>query len=521
MTALLSPASRGTSASSSLPPQQPAGLDHQVLVVRDVDRDRGIRLGAGSGSGKTVWLGKVLVFLDFLRGVPQVVWDPLGPLTDTFLLCVARLPEPIRRRLWPRIVYVDMAGATADRVVSFPLLFDLGGESRRDIADRFLVTIKKLDPHLQSASIQGWNALYRIGAPVGIVLAALGRQLDDAEDLLRNPATWDLRFEEAIRRFPEAAPAVEFLRHEYTPLRPAERLRLANAYLGKLAPLMLDPAMRQMFTTAPAGIDFASIIANRQTVILDFRRETNIERRRFKARWVFEYLMAFVRHRGAGRHTPLGIVIDELTELTNQASLEHDLFSTDLDELVNVIGRNANLWTTLAHQELFQMPERVRKTLLTMGTQIVGVTADMEAARDLAYQYAPLNPHRVKRWENVWGSKPSGAPYVIEERPVDFPVDEQILLAAQRLAGLKPFEFLVKHRHGRTLQRVNARSLIAGPWPSEHVNALAYVRYQLALRVGRQRLALPAAPPQLLDPATVDVISAGDDDDVIFTTVTR
>lgn len=510
-----------TMLGAPVPPSRrvPSNPLAHALLVDDADRDRGIRIGAGSGSGKSIWMGKVLVFLDFLRGVPQVVWDPLGPLTDAFLLSVAMLPEPIRQRLWPRIIYIDMAGRTADRVVPFPLLFDLGGESRRDIADRFLVTIKKLDPHLQSASIQGWNALYRIGAPVGIVLAALGRQIDDAEDLLRVPSAWDSMFDEAVRRFPEAAPAVAFLRSEYAILKPPDRLRVANTYLGKLAPFTLDPAMRQMFTTAPAGLDFAAVVANRQTVLLDFRHETNIERRRFKTRWVFEYLMAFVRHRGAGRHRPLGIVIDELTELTNQASLEHDLFATDLDELVNVVGRNANLWTTLAHQELFQMPERVRKTLLTMGTQMIGITADMEAARDLAYQYAPLDPHRVKRWENVWGHGPL-TDYVIEQRPVDFPLEEQILLAAQRLAGLRPFEFLVKRRNGRTLQRVNTRPLITGPWPSERVAALRYVRHQLALRSAVPAAALPIAAPPPQKTITVDPMEA-DDDEIIFTTITR
>jgi hypothetical protein len=470
----------------------PPDTSRQALALLDRDRDRGTRFGAGSGSGKSVMMGQVLAFFDFLRGVPQVLFDPHGPLIDNVLYRIALLPPAARQQLWRRVLYVDMSGRTAGRIVSFPLHFELGGESRRDVADRFLMTLRKLDPHLQSASVQGWNALYRVGAPTGIVLAALGLQINAAEDLLRRPENWWRRLHEAEARYPEVAPAVAFFRDEYIPLLPTDRIRLANSYLGKLAHFTLDPGMMAMFALSPAGIDFAEVVDRRQTVLLDFRYETNLDRRRFKTRWVFDYLMAYVKHRGAGRHTPLGVMIDELTELTNQTSLEYDLFSADLDELINVYGRNYSLWLTLAHQELFQVSVKTKKTLLTMGTQIIGVTADMEAARDLAYQYAPLDPYRVKRWENVWGAGVYGGSTVLEKRPVDMPLEEQTLLAAQRLAGLQPFHFLVKSRSSRTVRRVDARPLIARSWANEHPLALAYIRHQLALRSGRRWGRLPA-----------------------------
>jgi len=361
----------------------------------------------------------------------------------------------------------------------FPLFFELGGESRRDVADRFLTTIRRLDPHLQSASVQGWNALYRVGAPTGIVLASLGEQVTAAESLLREPEKWSERLAAAADRFPEARPAVEFFSFEYMPLKATERMSLANMYLAKIAQFTLDPGMRAMFAGSPPGLNLAQVVAERQTVLLDFRAELNPERRRFKTRWVFEYLMAFIKHRGAGRHRPLGLIVDELTELTHQASLEHDLFAADLEELINVYARNYSVWLTLAHQEMYQLSKKTQKALLTLGTQMIGLTADMDAAAATVRQYVALDPWLVKRWENVWGH--NGGDYVIEERPVNMSLEEQVYLAARRLLALRPFQFVVRRRADPTLYTVRVRQANAA-WASDRAEELANIRVSLGGR---------------------------------------
>lgn len=525
------PLSQGAGGLTSRPSPKLAALhlpvqaSRRAFTIPDTHRDRGIHFVAGSGSGKSLTLGKLIAFLDFMRGVPQVLFDPHGPMIDAFLLQLTRFSKPVRQRLWPLVRYVDMA-AVSESVVAFPLLYELPGDSRKDIADRFLETCRAIDPHLQSASIQGYNALTRIGVPVGIILSSVGLQLDAAADLLANPEHWRDRLAEAEARFPESRPAAEFFRREYLKMSAGERSALTATYLGKIAPFTYDASMRAMFCTTPAGIDWRAVVDNRQAVLLDFRGETNLSRRAFKTRWVYDTLIAFIRHRGAGRHRPLAIHIDEITELTNQESLGQELFARDLDYLFNVLMRNYGVWVTAAHQQMFQVSPPTQKTLLTLGTQLFGVAADLESATHLAFSYGDISPYRVKRFDKVWGGvplmradgPPVSYPQVLDQRAVDLPLDEQAFLAARVLMNLKSFEYLACPRDERRLRKISAREWVAeGGWPSDQADTLAFVRAQLAARAGRS-LALPAPDPgaRILLPSTPvppDILLTGDDGD--------
>lgn len=484
------PRSTGRLSGRSLAPiLLPASAARNRLVIPDADRDGGVGILAGRGAGKSRLLGGGLCFQTLMRRGPQVVLDPHGPTVDNLLLQIALLPPEVQGELWSRIVYVDMSGR-GERTVPFPLLYRLPGDSLRDIADRFLEALHKIDPALDSASIQGWNALVHVGRPILMILAALGLPATAAAELLRSPEDWDDRLREAVRCFPELEAAVADVRG--LPQRQSERLALTRSFLVKIAPFALDPVLRDMFATTEPGIDLSEVVAGRKTVLLDFRGETNLESRRFKTRWVYEWFLAYAKHRGAGRHLPLGFVVDELTELTNQSSAGQDLFARDLDELVNVIGRNYSLHLALCTQGLHQLSPTTQKTLLTMGTQILGVAADIAAAKYLAEQFCAIDPYRVKREENVWGHGPVG-PKVLETRPVDMPLEEQILLAAQDLMGLKPFQFLVKTKSSRALTRISTSRLLEGAWTSDHETELDYIRHRLGLQVGVPRsVATPA-----------------------------
>ena len=83
--------------------------------------------------------------------------------------------------------------------------------------------IRSIDPQLQSGSVQGFNRLTRVAVPTGMVLGALGRQLDDAPALPATREDWEQRFSEAVDRSGEARPAVDFCRQEYLPLASRER----------------------------------------------------------------------------------------------------------------------------------------------------------------------------------------------------------------------------------------------------------------------------------------------------------
>lgn len=456
----------------------PADRLAKRFAVPDSHRDRGIHMVAGSGSGKSLTLG-LIAFLDFMRGVPQIVFDPTGQTIDAFIMYVAQFSRALRRHVWPLVVYVDMAGKSA-HVPAWPLLHEYPGDSRQDIADRFLQTCRAIDPNLASASIQGYNALYRVGAPAGIILSSLGLQLDRVSDLLNSPETWTDRLAQAVSAFPEAQAAAEFIRTGYMPLSVNDRLALSQSYRAKIEPILLDPSMAAMFCKAPRSIDFREVVARRQTVLLDFRHETNEHKRLLKTRWAFDSIMAFIRHRGPGRHRPLAIHFDEITELSNQASGEHELFTRDLDYLFNVVQRNYSCWITAAHQQMWQLSERTQQTLLSLGTQMVGSVSDINTAEALARQFAPLDPNLTKRMKPVWMKDKDDRPFVGAYEPVDFPMHEQTFIAAREFMRLKPFEFLVMPRHSTRMQRVSLAGCVGDPWPSEFARLLAYIRHRLA-----------------------------------------
>ena len=101
----------------------------------------GIYLVASKGSGKSRAMGRWLAKQDLLRGIPQVILDPVGGTIDNLLDAVSRLPVEQQRAIWPRIVYVDM-GAT-DAVVPFPLYYRLGErDTLYQISQRYLDVVR-------------------------------------------------------------------------------------------------------------------------------------------------------------------------------------------------------------------------------------------------------------------------------------------------------------------------------------------------------------------------------------------
>jgi hypothetical protein len=137
------------------------------------------------------------------------------------------------------------------------------------------------------------------------------------------------------------------------------------------------------------------------------------------------------------------LIIDELTSLFSVQALASDLFGSELDELINVIARNYSVWLTIAHQEMFQITERIIKSLMTMGTQILGVTTDPEGAKYLAQLYFKYDPYLVKKIEIVYGSL-EGVPIPLDHRTVEFTTEEQLILQSYQFIHQRRFRFLVK-----------------------------------------------------------------------------
>lgn len=425
----------------SLSPSIPPHLQERLLFLPDDGRSMGIHLMAGRGAGKSRMLGRLIAWLDFVRGTPLVVIDPHGPTIDNFLDKLIRLPEAEQRALGRRVRYIDMAGSFG-HVTPWPLYYRRPGESLYVVSQRYLDVVRKLDPALQGASIEGWNALWRIGTYTGMVLAAAGCQITEAEALLRAPHAWLTRAGPPVLDHPELGPALEYFLNEYSQLKPDEQRRRSEAFLTKIGLFSLEPTMRAMFGASAPGIDWDQVVRERQVVLIDFRGEYDIERVRFKMLWTFSCLMDFIKARGAGRHRPISVIVDEISYLLSQRSSDGDLMTADLDELINKVARNNMVWLTLAHQELYQLGEQIQKTLLSMGAQILGITSDLDAATVLARRFYRYRPYLVKKHVPVWQNVMQ-TPEVIDYTSEEFSLEEQERLEAFRFMDLKRYEFLV------------------------------------------------------------------------------
>lgn len=407
----------------------------------------GIRLCSGRGTGKSRALARSIAWQDWLSGVPVVIIDGVGRCCEEFIDRLLYLPPEYQVSLAKRIRYVDCSGQSG-YVTPTPLWYRIGSESLREVSQRFPALILKTDPSLISASVEGFNALNRIATYTGMVLFAMGCQITEADAFLRNPEAWSSHFPEAVRTYPEVAPAVEFFTQEYREMQPRSRERLTEAFRNKIFALSLDPALQALFGAAAPGIDWPTVVAERQAVLLDFSRAPSTMQQLFML-WWFDYLYAYIKQRGPGKNNvPLSFLIDELVLLTNPKVTGVNPFEADLDELIQVYSRNASVWLTVAHQEYHQLNERLRHTMASLGTQVIGRVSDIDSALALAKELFKADPWKVKWYENVWASDSTNRletlHFVIDSRAVNMSIDEQILLQAYALKELNPFEFLVR-----------------------------------------------------------------------------
>jgi hypothetical protein len=429
-------------------PQQGVKKPARSALSRS-SRSMGIYVLAGRGTGKSRLLGRKIAMQDFLAGFPQVIFDPVGATIDNFLDKLTRflqeIPASLHSRFWDRITYVDMSGK-GGAISPFPLYYRLGTErSLLEISERYLQTIIKSNPDLFHAQVLGWPPLHRIGVYTGMILAALGYQITEAENLLRHPEQWERRFIEAERQYPEVHPAVSFFRNEYIPMREQDRARLTTPFLDKIFTFTLDPTLQAMFGAKEPAINWDEVARKGQTVLLDFRREQDEEMRRFKMLWAFDYLYSWIKTRGRQDANPFGVIVDEFAHMTQKIAGGTNPLAQDLDEFINVYMRQHTIWFTAAHQELYQIDEQLRNTLLSLGIYILGSTSSMESARELADALFLRNPYWVKHYRKVWGRVLPHTPLeVIAEEPEFMRLEEQTELFAQRIKRLGRFQFFLR-----------------------------------------------------------------------------
>lgn len=467
-----------------------------LAIVPDVARGMGLRVAAPPGAGKSRLLGRYVAFTDFLRGVPTVVLDPVGPTIDNLLDRIIRLPKRQQESIWPRVRYVDMGGKFG-RVVPMPIYYRRGNEKLYVIAHRFLDVLRRADPDLRRAPIQGWNAVEYIGERVGMALAALGEPITAAADLLVDAKPFLRRLVPLVRTYPELTAVIADLGN-YEELKGYAREQTMLAFRRTLSGFRLDPVQRAIYGAKTPGIDWDEVVAKRQLVLFDLRHVESDRAKSFAMFWCFRYLREYLVQRGTDAPLPISVVIDELTALLPQDTREEGILTEDMVELTGRIARNHKTWLTLAHQDLNQLSDRVFALLMRAGTQVLGGMSDPRMARKAAERFFRWDPTWVKKYENVWGSS-YGNHDVIERRPVEYSIEEQKQLLSETFFDLRTFNFLVgiSEREGQLpskLRRASIAGFETGVWPD--IVLAEEVRRRLSFRDGLPIGAVFEEPPE-------------------------
>lgn len=452
-----------------------------------------MRWVAGPGTGKTTGITYAVIWDHLLKGWPVIAIDPTGAISSTLISIMIRLiqkyPPHLRhivlQRCLNRLVYVDLAAT--DEVVPLPFYEQQSQEeSLFTTASRILHVMSLSDPALHTASQEGFNALYEIGLYAGMLITALGQgrfQLPEVVDLIRNPKRWAHLFPQAVDRYPELRQATAYFKEFMSITNPALRSRRSRSFLNKLAPLLADPTLLAAFGTGTGGIDFDTVVKNRQCLIYDLGGVTDPAIRQLKMLWIFRQVYEMLQQRGvAGRRRPVLFVIDEISNLQGH-NTENPVLAQDINDLCAVWARNVGCKLCIAHQNLGQLDKRIQISLSQFGTQVIGTVPIFEDALTLAYQIYCLQPLKIKKTEPVymatetwsegesWGdpfgtwqqqqSHTRSTPKIVFEKTIEYTPEEQYVMVANLIQTLPKFTFLVKgaRREGDSASQVRLLGL--------------------------------------------------------------
>lgn len=436
------------------------------LWLEDNARALGIHVTGSKGSGKSRLLGRRIAFFDAYRHVPTLILDPSGEVSRNLIDRILSMERAVQDDMLARIRYIDVGNPAW--TATMPLYYRLGNEPLNTVASRYLNVIRRLDVHLQTASVYGWNRVQRVGRALGIIAAALGLQITEIELLLTHPDVFRDRIDEALAGNPqELTLPVRYYRSVLLAFDLDDRLKEADAFLGKVSLITWDPVMSAMFGADSASIDWQALHDQELIYLIDFSHLEGDDEKRFVLTWLFRSFVAAVRHMGKNRLRPISVIVDELTYLLSDASIEADLLTNDLIELIDVLSRNFKLWLTLAHQEMYQLNERVSGSVMTLGTQILGRSTNLDSAKLLAERFYPTDFYKIKKTEPHYMGDGGGGYFKTHDTTVEFTADEQLETHARRFMTLPTFTFMVGAavREGApatTLQRGSIARLDAG-----------------------------------------------------------
>ncbi len=481
----------------------PRRLLAKSILLTDQGLMNGVRVVAGPGAGKSRWAGRALIWQKLIRGHPVIALDPTGAVVTNVFDKLCRQPQAVQEALWPRIKYVDMAAT--DYVIPMPLYQRRNAsDTLLAMANRVLEVIKRLDPYLETASVEGMNALYEAGTAAGMMAAALDGQVTQVADMLHHPEQWQPQFKTARTAHPELQLAYDYFLQFIAIKSPALRRRQTGSLLIKLIPFLADPAMRVLFAASAPRLNLEHEMEKGHAVLYDFQGEHDPVRRRLKLLWCFLDHLEYAKMRGiAGRRNPILYVIDEMTQLLGHHTLEHSIMADDINELTTVVARNYGINICCMHQNLGQIDRHTQVSLGQLGTQVIGWVQEPQDCLKLAEQFFRYDPQLVRKREPVWmnvqqtvGPPAYSEPRIIDSTTTEFSVDEQLHLLANQYRTLGRFHFLVRTATAEGalsdhLVPMTIENLDPGCYPDDE--QVAEVRRRLRKRDGIPMAALQAA----------------------------
>lgn len=435
------------------------------VALYHASRPSGVHIVGGKGSMKSRFMGKWLAYDDVENQIPTIMIDPANRngLIDNFLDAVdaqiergeldsisveqKRISEKALD-MEDRIRYIDMSGSSG-YVTPFPFLYQNTNESLYSISNRFLDVLRLVDPKLDDAPVNGTNAIKPILTMLGAVLFPMGFQLTEAESLMNNPKEWEPRFEALVNQIQDNTRYAEDVKRAVDWWKNGYNRSMAVTLKGKLTDFIMDSTNRAIFGASKQGIDWKDVISNGLCVLINTSDpNTTKDMKAFKMLWVLKSLISFL-DAGGSDGQPVSIYIDELSSIYNTSD---NAISQEMDELLNNISRRNNLWVTVAHQECYQFEERTIETLMSMGTQIIGVTSDPRSAMMYADRFDNIDVDMVKKEKPVYWRRNGG--YTPYERELDYeiidydestyPIQEQIYMHREKYMSIPPGHFFIK-----------------------------------------------------------------------------
>lgn len=460
----------------------------------------GLHITAGSGAGKSRFIGRILAWNQLIHGEPAVIFDPTGGVIDQLFDKILRLPPEDQAPLWQRIQYIN-AGAKA-RLFPSQLYYD---NSQQDtffeIANRFPAVLKRQDKNLQQAPILGWNSLYECLIYAGEIAAASRRQLDFVADLIEHPSKYKGLLREVLADYPKLHPAVEYFRALMDPSSSSLREKKTGSAKNKLLPFLADPNRMATYAAKTNLLDWTKLLRKQKIIVIDYREQLDPDYLQFDLIWHLKTFMDAIKQRGmAGRGHEVMLILDEITAMLGQQTQDgHAILAEDLQELISRLGRNYGVNTVIAHQGLYQVDERIQNVLMSMGNQIIGQLSSPDDAVRVARQFMRYDPYKVKKTENVWhtihppailsffGGPEHPYPRMIDQRTIEFTPDEQLLDWISKLSDLDRYQFYVQIATGEGGKKGPAKKItITNLDKNQHPNEalLAPLRQALAKRDG-------------------------------------